>query len=73
MCHEATQVHLTHCVVREILATNTRREATSGGVNLFREMCNVFNSVVTKFLHLSPGGLSTRILVSMKIPSCFRE
>ena len=44
-------VHFTLCVVRTRLDTSSRKEDTSRSVNLFREMFQVIDSIVTNYAH----------------------
>ena len=55
----------THYVVRARFYASPRREATSYSMNLFREMFQVVNRIVTKSLRFVSAILRVRSLVSM--------
>ena len=58
-----------HCVVRDRLDTVTRREATSRSVNLFRELFQVVDVIVTKSECFVSGTVRVRCLVLIHVPS----
>ena len=62
-----THVNFTYCVVRARLDTSPRREATSCIVNLFRELFQVVDRIVTKSTHSSSGMLIVMSLVLMHV------
>ena len=69
-CCSATNVHFIHCVVfRDRLDMSPRREVTSRCVNLFRELFQVVNKIVTMSAGFVSGMLMARSLVLMHFPS----
>ena len=68
-CCSAMHVHFPNCVVMDRLDTNPRREATSCSVNLFRELFQVVDKIVTKSTRFVVGMLRVRSLVLMRVPS----
>ena len=68
-CCSSIYVYFTHCVVRARLDTSPRRKATSFSVNLFRELFQVVDRMVTKSARFVPGILMVRFLVLMRILS----
>ena len=56
VCFRAMQVFLTHCVVRERLATSPSRENISRILSLFRSLCHVVSRVSAARLCALHGG-----------------
>ena len=68
-CWSAMHVCCTYCVVKARFETSPKREATSRSANLFRELFQVVNRIVTNYSHFVYGTLKVRFLVSMEILS----
>ena len=64
-CCSAMHACFTHCVVRARLGTSPKREATSHSVNLFRELFQVVDRIVTKSTRIVPEMLRLRSLTLM--------
>ena len=64
----ATHAHFTHCVVRDMFGTSPRREATLRSMNLFREIFQVVDRIVTSSTRFVSGMLRVRCLVLMCNP-----
>ena len=71
-CCSAMHVHFTHYVVRDRLDTSPRREVTSRSVNLFRELFQVFDMIVTISARFVSVMLRVRSIVLMHVPSLVR-
>ena len=56
-CCSAMHVRFSHCVVSHVLGTSPRRDATSRSVNLFRELFQVVDMIVTKSARCVSGML----------------
>ena len=62
-------VHFPHCVVRARLDSIPTREATSLSLQLFHELFQVVNMIVTKHLSFASEMLRVRSLVLMHDPN----
>ena len=58
-----------HCVVRDRFDASLIREATSRSVNLFRDLFQVVDRIVTKFARFVSEILRERSLVLMHVTS----
>ena len=56
-CYSVMNVYFAPCVVRTMLDTIPRREATSRSVKLFRELFQVVGVIVTKSARFTSGML----------------
>ena len=65
----AMRLCFTHCVIMARFDTSHRREATSLIMNLFRELLQVVNRIVTKSLRVVSGMLKVTSLVLIHVPS----
>ena len=68
-CCSAIYAHFDHCVVRARLDTIPTREATSRRVNLFSELLQVVDSIVTSSTCFVSGMFRVMSLVIMHVPS----
>ena len=68
-CCSTMHVCFTHCVVRTRFDASPRREAISHRVNLFREMLQVVDRIVTKGAHFVSGMFMIRSLALTHAPS----
>ena len=68
-CCSAIHMCFAYCVVRARLDTSLRIEATSRSVNLFRELFQVVDMIVTKAAHFVSVILMERSLMLMHVPS----
>ena len=68
VCFSAMHVYITHCVVRARLDAIPRIEDTSRSANLFRELFQVVDVIVTKSARFVSGMLRIRSLVLMHAP-----
>ena len=66
----ATQVHLTHCVVKARIDANLKKEAISRIANLSREIFHVFNRMLAKYLRLFYSVLIARFLAFISTYDC---
>ena len=68
-CCSETHMHFTHYVVRARFGTSPRREITSLSMNLFRELFQVVNRIVTKSSRFVSVMLRVGHFVIMRVPS----
>ena len=67
------QVHFTCCVARARFDTILKRKAISRSANIFLELFQVINMIVTKSCRFVSGMIKVRLLVLMHTPSCVRR
>ena len=68
-CCSSMHVHFTHCVVKARLDTIHVSEAPSRSVNLFRDLFQVVDMIVTKSASFVSRMLRVRSLMLMHVPS----
>ena len=69
VCCSAMHVCFIHCVVRDRLDTNLRKEATSRSAKLFRELFQVVDMIVTNYARVVSGIRRVRSVALMHVPS----